>query len=202
MQNKPPESKKNATQERNSKASLIFMLFGLALVFGSLFLFHSKKNQLSQSSLRPTTKTDSIAIMKKVEGLEINNQRMTAEVQKDQELLNLGRKILNPVEPQDLGNKNLELSSEPNNQFNNHDRLTEERDSYPDVFVPRELEADREAYDRAGANERLDHRLIIAELKRRAAAQNLDLKFDPATGDVTIDRLPQSETTTGGGISK
>lgn len=194
----------NPKEERASKASLVFMVFGLALVFGSLFLVHSKKNQISQSSLSKVPNTtepvNSIAMKKKIEGLEINNQRMSAEVYKNQELLILGRKVLKRVDPQDLVTRDLELSSEPNNQLHIHDRVKDERDSYPDVFVQHELELDHQAFDQAVIDEKRDRAYVIDALRKRAAAQNFDMKYDPATGDVTIDRIPQNDSN--GGSSK
>ena len=210
MGEKLPSSKSDSKKENPAAASIVFMVFGLVLVFSSLFLFHSRKNQASFASVRPghlSNQIDpdaSIDRKRKIEGLEINNQRITAEVTKEQEMLNLGNKALNPVDAQDSLMRDVGLTGEANPQDQMHERLKNDRDSYPDVLIPRELARDHAAYDEAIREEQSDRKIFIEGLKRRAAAQNLDVQFDSKTGEIIIDRAPQSvpNGTTSPGVSK
>lgn len=212
MREKPVSkgSGQNSKEDNQSAASIVFMIFGLVLVVSAMFLFHTKKNQASFSSVRPSKGSNQIDLdtsvdrKRKVEGLEINNQRMTAEVKKEQEMLNLGNKRLGSVEAQDNLMKDMNLSGEPNSQDQNRDRLRDDRASYPDVFVPHELAIDHELYDQAKREEQNDRKVFIEGLKKRAAAQNLDVQYDPKTGEIVIDRIPQSEegSTTQPGFAK
>jgi len=181
------------------------MVFGLLLVFSTLFLFHSKKNQTSLSSIRPQQASDkatdelTLARMRKLEGLRVNNDRISAEINKEDALLGVQNKTLRRVlspNPIDAG---IGLSQEANAQTGIHDRSAVDSDRYPDIYVPKELALDHAAYEQALINEQQDRKAILDGLQKRAAQQNLDFDYDPKTGDVTIQRRPQSEAP---GVSK
>ncbi len=189
-------SSKKAPSENSSAASIGFMVFGFGLVFYSFFLFHNQKNQASLSSVRPleiTSQIDpetSFERMRKIEGLEVNNQRITAEVNKQQEMLGASKYTLQSVDIQDSLMKGVGLPGEANMQLQLHDRLKDERESYPDVYIHRELAIDHVLYDQALRDEQRDRKIFLEGLKRRAAAQNLDVQYDPKSGEITIDQAP------------
>ncbi len=128
--------------------------------------------------------------MRKIEGLEVNNQRITAEVNKQQEMLGASKYTLQSVDIQDSLMKGVGLPGEANMQLQLHDRLKDERESYPDVYIHRELAIDHVLYDQALRDEQRDRKIFLEGLKRRAAAQNLDVQYDPKSGEITIDQAP------------
>ncbi len=149
------------------------------------------------SQIDPETSFDR---KRKVEGLEINNQRISAEIKKEQEMISLSGKYLGPKDIPDRLLKGVDLSSEANTQLQIHDRLKDDRNSYPDVYIPRELAVDHAIYEQALREEQQDRAIFLERLKKRTAALNLEIQYDSKTGEVTIDRSPQSEDTqaTGG----
>lgn len=202
MHNVPPKNKKSEKQvsneENSSAASIAFMVFGFGLVFYSFFLFHSQKNQASFSSVRPlhiTSQIDpetSFDRKRKIEGLEISNQRVSAEIYKEQEMLKLSNKTLNHADIQDNLMRGVGLSGEQNSQTQLHERLKNERDSYPDVLISRELAIDHAIYDQAVSDEQKDRRVFVERLKKRAAAQNLEVQYNSKTGEILIEQGPDA----------
>lgn len=216
------QEKKLDAQEKERKATLasvVFMLFGLVLVFGSFAVVHEKKDKMSMASVSPQQNfskldvTNTIDYKRKMTGMQINNERVTAELNKEQELLNLGNKNLNKVQPQDVMSRGAGLEEEPNNLLGIHDRANSDRESYPDVDISREVGIDHETYDHAEELRKRDTKIFLNNLITRAEQQNIQLSYDPKTGEYTAERMPQSTnlsapvenstpTNSGGGVSK
>ena len=199
-------SQSEPQKESESKASIIFMVFGLLLIFAALVLFQTHTDQATLSSVRPRNfqkdPEASVEYERDMLGIRINNERISAEVSKQRQMLNLGNKNLMTSEPQDPMAKGVPLSQEPNVLGNLHEKSKNENAQNPDVLIPHEVELDREAYEYAIKQQQKDKRLFLEDLQQKAQQQNLDMQYDAKTGEITIDRKPQNAQDSQPGSSK
>lgn len=204
MQKKVENSEPQKKDE--PKAAIYFMVFGLALIFGSLFLFQTHPEHASFSSIHPRgsqkEQESRMESEKKILGIHLNNQRISAEVEKDRKILNLNNKALTSVEAADPLTKDVPLSQEPNTLGNLHERSKSENEQNPDVLIPHEVQTDQEAYEYAIQQEQKDKRRFLEDLKRTAEQKNLEMQYDAKTGEISIDRRPQNDTNSQPGSAK
>jgi hypothetical protein len=193
-------------KKKEPKAAIIFMVFGLLLIFGSLFLFQSHTEHANLSSLHPhglqKEQESRIEAQKKFFGIYLNNQRISAEVEKDRKILDLGNKALMSVEATDPMAKDVPLSQEPNTVGNLRERSRNENEQNPDVLIPHEVESDQQDYEYAIQQEQRDKHKFLEELKKTAEQKNLDIQYDAKTGEISIDRRPQNDSSGQPGSAK
>ncbi len=196
----------SSDQKKTPKASIYFMIFGLLLIFAALFIFQNHTEHAEFSSMHPQAiqknREALIENERKLLGIRLNNERISAEVDKDAKLLKLGNKSLTDVEPPDPLIKDVPLTQEPNTVGNLREKSREEDENHPDVLIPHELEADHRDYESAVSQEQNDKRKFLQDLQHAADEQNLDMEYDAKTGEISIDRKPQNVQESRPGHSK